>query len=149
MGRREAQSCLILFNPMDYSPPGSSVHGDSPGKNTRMGCHALFQGIFLTQGSNLHLLSLLHWQPNSLPLLNPKQRLSEVMCSCQIHDTLPRREPSAIPYWELRDQGRHRKKWTAGGHQAWVQKPWQPSLPFPSCVISVHLFNLSETEYTH
>ena len=37
---------------MDCSPPGSSVHGDSPGKNTRVGCHALLQGIFLTQGSN-------------------------------------------------------------------------------------------------
>jgi len=29
-----------------------SVHGDSPGKNTGVGCHALFQGIFPTQGSN-------------------------------------------------------------------------------------------------
>ena len=34
---------------MDYSPP---VHEDSPGKNTRVGCHALLQGIFPTQGSN-------------------------------------------------------------------------------------------------
>ena len=33
-----------LCNPMDCSPPGSSVHGDSPGKNTRVGCHALLQG---------------------------------------------------------------------------------------------------------
>ena len=32
--------------------PGSSVHGDSPGKNTGVGCHALLQGIFPTQGSN-------------------------------------------------------------------------------------------------
>ena len=47
-----AQSCLILSDPMDCSPPGSSVHGDSPGKNTGVGCHALLQGIFLTQGSN-------------------------------------------------------------------------------------------------
>ena len=38
------------------SPPGSSVHGDSPGKNTRVGCHSLLQGIFLTQGSNSSLL---------------------------------------------------------------------------------------------
>ena len=37
-------------NPMDCSPPGSSVLGDSPGKNTRMGCHFLLQGIFPTQG---------------------------------------------------------------------------------------------------
>ena len=45
------RSCLTLFNPMDCSPPGSSVHGDSPGKNTEVGCHALLQGIFPTQGS--------------------------------------------------------------------------------------------------
>ena len=39
-----------------------------PGKNTGVGCRFLLQGIFLTQGSNLHLLPLLHWQVNSLPL---------------------------------------------------------------------------------
>ena len=38
---------------MEYSPPGSSVHGDSPGYNTGVGCHSLLQGIFQTQGSNL------------------------------------------------------------------------------------------------
>ena len=37
---------------MDYSLPGSSVHGDSPGKKTGVGCHAIPQGIFTTQGSN-------------------------------------------------------------------------------------------------
>ena len=52
---------------MGCSPPGSSVHGVSPGKNTGVGCYALLQGIFLTQGSNLHLLRLLHWQMVSLP----------------------------------------------------------------------------------
>ena len=40
---------------MDRSPPGSSVHGDSLGKNTEVGCHAHFQGLFLTQGSSLGL----------------------------------------------------------------------------------------------
>ena len=35
---------------MDCSPPGSSVHGDSPGKKTGVRCHALLQGIFPTQG---------------------------------------------------------------------------------------------------
>ena len=43
-------SLVQLCNPMDYSLPGSSVRGDSPGKNTGVGCHALFQGIFPTQG---------------------------------------------------------------------------------------------------
>ena len=36
--------------------PGSSVHGDSPGKNTGVGCHVLLQGIFPTQGLNPCLL---------------------------------------------------------------------------------------------
>ena len=40
---------------MDYSPPGSSVHGDSPG-NTEVGCYALLQGIFPTQRLNPGLL---------------------------------------------------------------------------------------------
>ena len=47
-----AQSCLTLCDPMNRSPPGSSVHGDSPGKNTGVGCHAFLQGILPTQGSN-------------------------------------------------------------------------------------------------
>ena len=39
-----AQSWPTLCDPMGYSPPGSSVHGDSPGKNTGVCCHALLQG---------------------------------------------------------------------------------------------------------
>ena len=42
-----AQSCLTLCNPTDCSPPGS-IHGDSPGKNTGMGCHSFLP----TQGSS-------------------------------------------------------------------------------------------------
>ena len=48
---------------MDCSPPGSSVHGDSSGKDTRVGCHALFQVIFSTQGLNpgvLHCRQILY-----------------------------------------------------------------------------------------
>ena len=44
-----------------------------PGKNTGVGCHFLFQGIFLTQGLNLHLLCLLYWQADSLPLAPPRK----------------------------------------------------------------------------
>ena len=44
--------CPTLCDTMNYSLPGSSVHGDSPGKNTGMGHHALLQGIFPMQGSN-------------------------------------------------------------------------------------------------
>ena len=54
-----------------YSPPHSSVHGDSSGKSTGVGCHALLQGIFLTQGLNPCLLCLLCWQEGSLLLAPP------------------------------------------------------------------------------
>ena len=37
------------LGPMDCNPPGSSVHGDSPSKNTGVGCHALLQGVFPIQ----------------------------------------------------------------------------------------------------
>ena len=45
------QSCPTLCNPMDCFLPDSSVHEVSPGKNTGVGCLALLQGIFPTQGS--------------------------------------------------------------------------------------------------
>ena len=51
------QSCPTLGIPMDCTLPGSSVYGDSSGKNTGVGCHFLLQGIFLTQGLELCLLN--------------------------------------------------------------------------------------------
>ena len=79
-----AQSCPTLCNPMDCSLPGSSVHGDSPGKNIRVGCHALLQGIFPTQGSNpglphyrCYFYHLSHQRnPPPFPLSIPRQNWS-------------------------------------------------------------------------
>ena len=45
---KSLQSCSTFCDPMDCSSPGSSAHGDSPGKNTVVGCRALLQGIFPT-----------------------------------------------------------------------------------------------------
>ena len=64
-----ARPCVLsrvrLFcDPMDCSPLVSSLWG-FPGKNTRVGCHFILQGILQIQGWNLHLL---HWQVDSLPL---------------------------------------------------------------------------------
>ena len=53
-------SCSLVsdsWDPMDCSPPDSSVHGNSPGKNTGGGCHALLQGIFPTQ----YCRRILYW----------------------------------------------------------------------------------------
>ena len=68
-------SCLsVLFPPcnsMDWSPTRFLCPRDSPGKNTRVGCHTRFQGIFPTQQMNPCLLCLLHWQAGSLSLAPP------------------------------------------------------------------------------
>ena len=56
----------VVSSPLTH-PPGFFVW-DFPGKNTSVGCHFLLQEIFLTRGSYLHLLFLLDWQVDSLPL---------------------------------------------------------------------------------
>ena len=50
------QSCSTLCKSIDCSTPGFSFHGNSPGKNTGVGCHTFLQGIFPTQGLNPGLL---------------------------------------------------------------------------------------------
>ena len=59
---KSLQSCPTLCDTMNHSLPGSSIHGDSLGKNTGVDSHDLLQGIFLTQGSKTPLLCLLHLQ---------------------------------------------------------------------------------------
>ena len=70
-------SCPILWDPMDHSLPARLLcPWDPPGKNTGVGCHALLQGNFPTQGLSLRLLRLLPWQAGSLllvPLGMPSQ----------------------------------------------------------------------------
>ena len=64
---------------MDYSLPGSSVHGNSLDKNARVGCHFFLQGLFLTQRLKPHLLCLLLWQAGSLPLAPLGKPLSYIL----------------------------------------------------------------------
>ena len=56
MSNSVAQLCPTLCNPMDCSPPGSAVHGDSSGKNTGVGCYALLQGVLPDPGTELSSL---------------------------------------------------------------------------------------------
>ena len=74
-------SCLIVFDSLWVYGP-LLCPWDSPCKFTGVGCHALLRGIFLTQGSIVRLLSLLHWQASSLPLA-PHRKLSG-LCSLEI-----------------------------------------------------------------
>ena len=62
-----AQSWQTLYDPMDCSLPGSSVHGIFPGKSTGVSCHFLLQGIFLTQGLNPGLLHCRQTLPSEPP----------------------------------------------------------------------------------
>ena len=69
------ESCPTLLQPHGLQPTRLLCPGDSPGKSTGVGCHALLQDIFPTQGSNPRLLCLLHWQAGSLPLMPPGKPL--------------------------------------------------------------------------
>ena len=55
------------LGPHELQATGLLCPWDFPGKNSGVGCHFLLHGIFPTQGLNSHLLSLLHWQPDSSP----------------------------------------------------------------------------------
>ena len=78
MGDVYVFSCIRLCDPMDCSPPGSSVHGILQARivewvaishSRKWRCRLHLQGIFLTQGADPHLLCFLHWQAGSLPLV--------------------------------------------------------------------------------
>ena len=76
------QSCPTLCDLMECSLPGSSVHGDSPSKNTGMGCHFLLQGLnpglmhsrqslycLSHQGRKFYFLELKEDLPSSVSLM--------------------------------------------------------------------------------
>ena len=64
-------------------PAGSSVHVNSPGKNTGVGYLALLQGIFQTQRSRPLLFCVLHWQVGSLPLAPPRKPIMVFLFLCK------------------------------------------------------------------
>ena len=63
---KSLQACPTPWSLMDCSPSGPSVRGILQARIP--GCHFLLQGIFLTQRSNLHLVGLLPWHADYLPL---------------------------------------------------------------------------------
>ena len=67
------QSRLTLWDQMNYSPPGSSVHEILQARILEWVAISFFQRIFLTKGLNPHLLCLLHLQVDSLPLASPRK----------------------------------------------------------------------------
>ena len=65
------QSCLTLCDPLDCSLPGSSVHEILQARILEWVAMPSLRGSSWPQGSNSHLLYLLHWQVGSLPLVPP------------------------------------------------------------------------------
>ena len=89
---------------------------DSPGKDTRLGCCALFQGIFPTQGSNPNLLHLLHWQVGSLSLASSGMANSLQSCLCVTLWTAAHQAPLPVGF---------------SRQEYWSRFPWPP--PGNSC----------------
>ena len=73
--------CPTLCDPVDCSLPGSSVRGNSPGKDTGVGCYFLLQGIFPTPGSNSGLLYF-RW---TLYHLNHQGSPKLMLLYCRMH----------------------------------------------------------------
>ena len=69
-----------------------------------MGCHFLLQGIFSTQGWNLHLLHALNWQADSLPLALPG---NPICIYVYVYNPLPLRPPSCRPTHPPRSSQKH------------------------------------------
>ena len=89
------QSCSILYDPMDCSPQGSSVHGILQVRIFEWVAMPFSRGVFPTQGSNPCLLHLLHQQACSLPvgceggyLLGSLKILRQFLCVYLIHSIL-------------------------------------------------------------
>ena len=72
------QSCETLFDSMDYSLSGSSVHGISPGKNTGVGCHFHFQGNLTDLGIELVSLASLALAGKFFIPVPPGSHISQV-----------------------------------------------------------------------
>ena len=98
------------LRPAGLQPAGLLCPWDSPGKNIGVGCHALLQEIFPTQGLNLCLSCLLHWQAGSLPLAPPGEPFvpisswaagtETIKCrseGCSLYEASTKRQPEAKP----------------------------------------------------
>ena len=75
MHAQSLQACPTLCDPLDCSPPGSSVHGILQAKILDWVATLSSRGIFPTQISNPNLLCLLQWQASSLPTIPPGKPL--------------------------------------------------------------------------
>ena len=126
-------SHVRLFATLGLQPARFFCPWDFPGKNTGVGCYLLLQGIFLTQGSKLCLLSLLHWQEadDSLPMCHLRssslKKMQALNRSCEL------KALSKFPYLV------HMLKWAMHSQRYTITISYLYPLP----IITVHQSTLS------
>ena len=104
-----AQLCPTL-RPRGLQPARLLCAWDSLGRNTGAGCHSLLQGVFLTQGSNLHLLHLPHCRLILYPWSHLLWYVTLIPSTEQTGN-----EGLMIPTSEMRQL---RGRWFSQGHRA-------------------------------
>ena len=149
-----AQSCLTLCDPMDCSPTGTSVHGDSPGKNTRVSSHVLLQGNLLKPGVESRSPV---WQADSLPSEPPGKPMNTAVGSQSLSPgdlSHPGIEPGSLALQA--DSGHPANKWRIlrcgpgylipkHVHESAKWKCWfsMINLLFPACSHLLHCWLLN------
>ena len=87
-----AQSCLILCEPMDCSPPGFSVHGIL--QTRTLGCRALLQGVNIYVGNSFLIGALLSLELDAQEFFCNsilEQFMSQVVCkNCKFKEVIKR-----------------------------------------------------------
>ena len=122
---KSLQSCTTLCDPMDCSLSGSSAHGDSPGKNTVVGCHALLR---VSSQPRVHFSSVTQscptlWDPmnRSMPGLPVHHQLPEYT-QTHVHwvgDAIQPSHPLLSPSPPALNLSQHQGlfKWVSSSHQ--------------------------------
>ena len=108
-----SKSCLTLLRPHGLQSTRLPCSWDYPGRNAGVGSYFLLQGIFLTQGSNSSLLSLLHWQVDSLPPAPPGKRRTKSVFAAAICGAFRLRAISSCTFPALQDWGRQQASFTS------------------------------------
>ena len=120
-------SVISLFDPMDCSLPGSSVCGDSLGKNSGVGYNFLLQRIFPTQGfypGLLHCRWILYYQSHQRSPVRLIQFSSVAQQCPTICNPMNRSTPGLPVYHQLLE--------FTQTHVHRVSDPIQPSHPLSS-----------------
>lgn len=148
-----APSCLTLREPVNHSPPGSLRPLEFSGKNNWSELPSLPQGLFQTQGSNLYLLRLLHWQVDPergvlkwstchyarvhfYPLMSKRSPSWHSGCPaggvggrCQCQPAQPELDTADSSFWETAQANMLFRLSTLGGHTRFFNElqlkwPW-------------------------